>query len=137
MNISQIMTKEVVSLPPNATVLEAANVMDTRDIRHVLIAKDNELQGIVSDRDIRRHELPFDQANNDYDAALDRYDMAVSKIMQRDVETLTPQDAVSEAIEMLVNGKFGVIPIVEPEGATIAGVLSYIDVLLAMKNCCD
>ncbi len=50
--VAKFMTKDVVSLPPESTVVEALHVMFSRKIRHLVVSKDGELKGIVSLRDV-------------------------------------------------------------------------------------
>jgi CBS domain-containing protein len=46
------MTKEVVTLPPKATLREAAEQMKSRDIGAIVIVDDRNVSGVVTDRDI-------------------------------------------------------------------------------------
>ena len=50
--VVKFMMKEVISLPPESTVVEALHVMFSKKIRHLVISKDGELKGIVSLRDV-------------------------------------------------------------------------------------
>lgn len=50
--VSEIMTKNVRVVPPNATLVEAAEEMRSSDIGILPVCDDERVQGLVSDRDI-------------------------------------------------------------------------------------
>ena len=52
--VSEVMTRALVSLPPYAQVLEAAQLMSEKRIHRVLVMQDEILLGIVSSMDIAR-----------------------------------------------------------------------------------
>jgi acetoin utilization protein AcuB len=54
MIVEQIMKKDIVTLTPDATIAEAIKKMAEHRIRHIPIVAENDLlAGIVSDRDIK------------------------------------------------------------------------------------
>jgi CBS domain-containing protein len=52
MQVKEVMTREVASVGPEATLFEIAELMRDQDIGSVLVTKGNELLGVVTDRDI-------------------------------------------------------------------------------------
>lgn len=50
--VSEVMTKEVQSVPPETTIHEAARLMAARWIRHLPIVEDGRVLGVVSQRDL-------------------------------------------------------------------------------------
>ena len=48
------MTREVVYLPPESTIVEALHVMFSERMRHPVVSKNKELKGIVSLRDVAK-----------------------------------------------------------------------------------
>ena len=52
--VSEVMTRRVISLPPDASVREAAKLMMESGIHRVLVIDDGELSGIVTSSDIVR-----------------------------------------------------------------------------------
>lgn len=52
--VSEVMTRTLVALPPYASVLEAAQIMNERRIHRVLVMQGDSLLGIVSSMDIAR-----------------------------------------------------------------------------------
>lgn len=66
MQVQEVMTKDLILLGPDASVLEAASTMKKFNIGAVLIAENNKLEGILTDRDIVlrliAENIPCDQA---------------------------------------------------------------------------
>ena len=133
MKVSEVMSRKLRMLPPTATLWDAATLMDQEDIRHVAICEYGVLCGLVSDRDIRRFELPFDEAKLDPRAAIERYEVKLSEFMTSDPIVLTAETDLVEAIDVMLAGTFGAIPIVDPETEKLIGMLSYVDILAAVK----
>lgn len=52
MKLRDIMTAQVEVLPPEASILEAAQVMDSKDIGSVPVCDGQRILGLVTDRDI-------------------------------------------------------------------------------------
>ena len=52
MQVKEVMTRDVQSLGPNATLVEVAKMMREKDIGSVMIADGLDLLGVVTDRDI-------------------------------------------------------------------------------------
>lgn len=54
MHVEDIMKRNVITLPPTASIHEALSLLRQHHIRHIpIIDKENHLVGIISDRDIR------------------------------------------------------------------------------------
>src|SRR5688500_10162946 len=53
MPVRQIMTRRVVTMRPETTLVEARRLLDEHRIRHLPVLVDGRLAGIVSDRDLR------------------------------------------------------------------------------------
>jgi CBS domain-containing protein len=52
MVIAEIMTREVESVPPDASLQEAAQVMDSRNVGSLPVCNGERLIGVITDRDI-------------------------------------------------------------------------------------
>ncbi len=54
MLVEELMNRNMITLPPTATINEALQLLEKHKIRHITIVDDNmEILGIVSDRDVR------------------------------------------------------------------------------------
>ena len=114
--IRDVMSTELISVTPGATVAEAATVMGTGKVGAALILEDDHLAGIFTERDILR------ALASDFDAA----GHLVSHWMTRDPVTLTPEASASEALDLMLDRGFRHVPVVED--GRVVGIVSLRDV---------
>ena len=106
---------------PDLTVAEAANQMTGRQIGSLLIlgGGDNAgIAGILSERDIVRGLATF---------GTDCLQGPVSQLMTKGVTTILPGATVSRAMEIMTQGRFRHLPVVEDDA--LAGMISIGDVV--------
>lgn len=120
------MTSEVFTVPPEADVLQAQDLMYDKNIRHVPVVDDEgALAGLISDRDLIRRtatagvDLPL-TTQRDVLRSLKARD-----VMTADVETVDVDDDLSVAAQLMLENKYGCLPVLE-EGL-LAGILTEAD----------
>ncbi len=134
MLVRQAMTPDPLTVPPDATLQDALELMLRFDIRELPVADDSGgLVGIITDRDVKTQLGP---AGRDIDEGL--IDDAVleglvEEVMSRDVETVFDHTEMSTACRMLVELRIGALPVVEVGGALV-GILSVTDCLEQAAN---
>jgi CBS domain-containing protein len=112
--------RHVVSLPPSASVWEAACVMTKANIGSVLIIDTAAVMvGIVTERDLMTRVLA---------KALNPQITKVSEVMTHEPHCIGPDTKVSEAVLIMIERGFRHLPIVTPAGK-ILGVFSVRDAL--------
>jgi acetoin utilization protein AcuB len=129
------MTRKVITVDQEATVLEAQELMAQNNIRHLpVVNKEQRLIGIVTDRDIRSampyrlfKELP-DQKDKEKIAGL-----KVKDIMTRDPISISPTYTIQDALLLIQNAKVGALPVVD-ENRVLKGIISVRDLLRAFIN---
>ena len=110
----------LVSLPPSASVHEAACVMTRANCGSVLVVgAGTQLLGIVTERDLMTRVLA---------KALPPDRTLVSEVMTRNPYCVTPETLVSDAVLIMIERGFRHLPIVGP-AAKILGVFSVRDAL--------
>ena len=126
MNITEIMTKDPLTMTPSETVAQADELMIANNIRQLPIVEKNELVGIITDRDIRSFlgTSLLDSAETREKAL----NTQVKEIMTTEPITLSPDDDLEEAVELLIEEKMGGIPVVDEEEGLV-GIVTYVDVL--------
>lgn len=130
--ISQLMTVAPVTLKFDASVRTALDTLDELGVRHVpIVDKNDELVGIVSDRDIRGFQVgaAAGAGPGSDSAAEDALDVAVADIMTRGVVSVSTRDDLITAIDALLEHRVGALPVVDSATGDIAGMLSYVDIL--------
>ena len=125
MLVHQILTSKgtagVLSLKPAAPVKEAVAILSEKRIGTMVISEDGSTPtGILSERDIVR-EIGRRGAGC--------LDEACSTMMTADPVTCTPQDSADKVLEMMTEGRFRHLPVMD--GGAMVGLISIGDVVKA------
>ncbi|MGJ4907987.1 CBS domain-containing protein [Bradyrhizobium sp. HKCCYLRH2060] len=116
--ILDIKGHQVESVESQTTLAEAAKRLAERKIGAVLVMSGSRMEGILSERDIVR-------ALGERGAAA--LTEPVSNVMTRRVVSCKPADTVASIMEMMTNGKFRHLPVIE--GGGVVGLISIGDVV--------
>jgi CBS domain-containing protein len=143
MNVADVMTRHVISVPPDATVEAAARLMLERGISGLMVVDaKGELAGVVTEGDLlRRDELgtvrhrpwwlrmllsPGRQAA-DFTRAHGR---RVRDVMTQDVVTVSADAPLEDVVESMERHRIKRVPVTE--GNRIIGVVSRSDLMRAL-----
>lgn len=113
MELSRI-ARRAVSIQPRATAFEAAQMMLNEGIGAMVVLEEGRLVGIISERDIVGRVV---SKRRDPDTTL------VSEVMTADVRTITDDQTIDSALEIMHRYKFRHLPLVDRSGKVI-GVVS-------------
>ncbi len=128
-SVAEWMTMEPVTVSPDCPVRKAFFLMRSKGIRHLLVVEEEELIGIVTDRDLRRPDLPEEPYDwNDYYNPDDSFE--VSNVMNRRVYAIRSGDPLEKAVRLFIDNKIGALPVLDRE-SRLVGILSSHDVLRA------
>jgi CBS domain-containing protein len=115
-----ITKKHVVSVPPQASVHEAACVMTRANCGSVLVMEPpDKLLGILTERDLMTRVVA---------KALNPEKTPVSAVMTPNPQCVAPETTVSDAVVIMLERGFRHLPIVGP-GSKVLGVFSVRDAL--------
>lgn len=126
------MTDVPLSVPPSLSVRSAFAKMRVGHFRHLLVMKDGELVGIVTDRDLRRPDVSDDPEGWEDFYNLDD-SVHVSQVMTRQPLTVGVDDPLSKAVDLFLEHRFGALPVTDA-GGRVAGILSTHDVIRAARE---
>ena len=135
MFVSKSMTKKVITIDPEAGVLEAQDLMTQHRIRHLpVIDADSKVIGIITDRDIRS-AVPYElikhhQMDNGPEKPAE---IKVKEIMTADPIVISSFYTIQDALLLIQREKVGAFPVVDEEGK-LKGILSVRDLLRAFIN---
>ena len=101
--IESIMTKQVVSVSPNQSVEEAAQLMNQYNIGAIPVVENGQVKGMITDRDITLRST----------AAGGNEKTSVSEVMTNEVITATPDMGVEEAARLMAQKQIRRLPVVE------------------------
>jgi CBS domain-containing protein len=89
--------------------------------------------GMISDRDLRSYMLPRPEKVLHADEARTHMAASVSEVMRTDVITVHPNTPIAALIDILLKEKIGAVPVLTPDTGELIGMVSYVDVLRAMR----
>ena len=127
------MTRNLVTLSPEASVAEALTLCRERRIRHIPILEEGRLVGIVSDRDLRDASPTL----GDPDRASTLQEIRVEDVMTREVITVDPQDSIENAAQEMYELKIESLPVVAEESVADEGLMAAEDELLGIVTSSD
>lgn len=121
--VKDLMTPNPYTVLPDATVGDAAQLMETRRFRHVPVADpDGRLVGLVSHRDLLRAAW---QHSTDGDMTPWR-DAPISAAMSTEISTVQPSDPAGQAAREILSSRRSCLPVVNAEGKVV-GILTEAD----------
>jgi CBS domain-containing protein len=125
------MTKDPLCVTPSENIGEADELMSVNNFRQLPVVEGRELVGILTDRDIRSFlSATTLAAPEEREKALRT---AVRDVMTTEPLTLSPDDELQEALELLIEQKVGGIPVLD-EAEGLVGIVTYVDLLRCFLN---
>ncbi|TMC52367.1 MAG: CBS domain-containing protein [Chloroflexi bacterium] len=121
--VREVMTENPVMLKAEDTLVVAARAMRDKGIGDVLIMKDSQLCGIVTDRDITVRATADGKDPNK---------VKLGDICSQELVTISADRPVSEAISLMRNKALRRLPVVE--GAKPVGIVSIGDLALELDE---
>ncbi len=114
--ISDLMSFPVDSVPPDAPMQEVASILNEKGYSGMPVMEGDALVGIISRRDV-------DKVTKDF-----QWRSPVKAFMTRNVITVTPRHSVAEAMRVLIKNDIGRLPVID-DGRVI-GILSRSDAMI-------
>lgn len=121
--ISDVMTRNLVTLPSDASLVDAASAMRDNGIGDVLVLDDDNLRGLVTDRDIVVRAVA---------GAKDPQQTRLAEVCSGDVVTVSADDDVSRAIDLMQERAIRRLPVVD--GGKPVGIVSIGDLAIEGKG---
>ena len=113
--------KSVWTIGPEEPVLEAIQMMADKHIGALPVMRDDELIGIVSERDYARKVILLGRSSSD---------TPVWQIMTSEVVTVSPDDLVHRCMEIMTERRIRHLPVVE--SGKLVGIISIGDLVKAV-----
>jgi acetoin utilization protein AcuB len=129
MTVREIMTSNPVTVPPDATLPAAAELMKRGGFRRLPVVKDGKVLGIVTDRDVKQ-AMPSDATSlSIWEINYLVAKIKVSEIMSHPVYSVLEDANIEYAAEIMLNHKIGGMPVMF--GDQLRGVVTATDLLRA------
>ena len=128
MLVSHWMTKDVITITPDRSMMKASKIMKDKDISRVpVVDEDGKILGIISDRDIK-------DASPSKATTLDMHELyyllseiKVQDIMTKKVVTIREDETVEKAAVLMLEGNFGGLPVLDSEDRVV-GIITDTDI---------
>ncbi len=131
--VRDIMSHRLVSVTPDDTLAQIRKIFDNLNIHHVLVVEDNEIMGVISDRDILRNLSPYVDTLGATPHDNDTLARRAHQIMTRHPRTISSDLDITEAGKVLLQSDFSCLPVVDDLDLPI-GIVTWHDILRAVLS---
>jgi CBS domain-containing protein len=126
MKLSEIMTPEVVTIDPDASLQQAAQIMASLDIGMLPVMADDDLLGVITDRDITVRAAA---------RGLDPKRTQIRSVMTEAATCATDTQDVTQGAKQMMNHRIRRLPIMDHH-QQLVGIVSLGDVVKALADKC-
>lgn len=126
--VSQIMTKNVVTLSTKDDLVTAEELFKKNRIRHIPVTSGNEVLGMLSYTDLMR--ISFADAIDEHEQDVDTmvYNMfTIEQVMVKDVICVSSHATVQEVAAFLAQKEFHALPVVDND--ELVGIVTTTDLI--------
>jgi len=118
--VRELMSKDPIKLDANSPITEAAKQMRSANVGAVVVEEKGKIAGIVTDRDIAIRAVADGR---------DPKSTRLADICSKDLTTISPDDNVDRAIEVMREKAIRRVPVVDGQNQVV-GILSLGDLAL-------
>ncbi|MCO4746093.1 MAG: CBS domain-containing protein [Proteobacteria bacterium] len=130
MKVAQIMSRDVVTLGADDPIVTAEELMGLRRFRHLPVVENRDtLVGLVTHKDLLRASL---HTGPRVEQLVQKARTLVREMMRKKVATVSPDTPLTEAARLMVEHKYGCLPVVE--GNKLVGILTEADFLQMVRS---
>ena len=122
-SVRDAMTEDPRSIGASASVVEAARVMREEHIGSLPITDDEQLVGMITDRDITTRVVA---------EAADPKMTSVGDVVSRDLISIEPDEDLEEAVQLMASHQVRRLPVVE--NGRLVGIVAQADVALNLRE---
>lgn len=128
MYVGTVMRTELVTVPPDTTLLSAQKTLEQKRINHLLVVdRGGELLGIISDRDLKKSwaSSATTLSKNELNYLLDQ--VTVASIMAKKTMTIAPGTTIERAALLMNQNRINALPVLEDD--RLVGIITSSDVI--------
>ncbi len=127
--VSSIMTKNVITLNTNDTLLNIKHIFDAKRIHHIPIINEGHLVGIVSKSDFEKVCVGISCEDGMQQISDAMYSsISVDKIMTKKLAKISPDERIDVAALIFHENLFHALPVVT-EDDTLVGIITTFDLI--------
>jgi acetoin utilization protein AcuB len=127
MLVKDFMTGEVTSLQETDNLLDAAMVFVRSSFRHLPVLRGRKVVGIITQRDVKQFtpSLLSRTSAEEYNQVMET--TPISRVMTKNPMTLSPDQPIFDAVQILYRKRVGCMPVVEND--ELVGIVTTTDLL--------
>lgn len=129
--VSDYMTENPITLEPEEPLMRALEIIRLRGVRRLPVTVGGMLVGLITEGDIKRAE-PSTLTDSEEDFTRVMEGTPISRIMISKPVTTTADTPLMEAAEIMLNTKYGALPVVA--GGRVVGILTDNDLTRALVD---
>jgi CBS domain-containing protein len=115
---------DVFSISPDATVFEAVEIMDAKNVGALLVMEQERLAGIISERDYTRKVVLRGKRSQE---------TKVAEIMSTNVTVTHPREPVEKCLRLMTDKHIRHLPVLDDD--KVVGVISIGDLVKHVISC--
>ena len=125
LNVKDLMTKDIICIPPSSTLLDASKLMKEKRISALPIMKGGDLKGIITTTDI------LNIYSEKEEQGLDPW-IPIKEFMISPVQTINENESIKKASEMMKGKKIHHL-LVKDDNDKVVGIISSLDITKALQ----
>ena len=127
-SVRDVMTEEVLTLPPGAPLIDAMRAMVRNVFRRIPITSEGSLLGIITTIDIQSHFIEKETFSKIRSSGLEIVlNEEVSRLMTKEVITVSPDKDVGYASKIMLDREIGGLPVLS--NGELVGIVTEKDVI--------
>ncbi len=128
MKIEKFIRRNIVSVNPDITLKKIEEMMESRNIRHIMVIEEERLLGIISDRDVKKYRSLFadTKASKEIDEAT--LEFKAHQIMTHDPIIIHEDILASDAIKLMLEKNVSCLPVLNND-MDVIGIITSSDIM--------
>ena len=122
---ADIMTTRVATVSMDDRLNVIKEIFEQAHFRHLLVLEEEELVGVISDRDLFRAISPYLDSEAEMSRDTETLNRRAHQIMSRHPITIAPQLTVRDGVKMMLEKNVSCLPVLE--NGTLCGMVSLSD----------
>jgi len=118
MLVKEVMIENVVKVPPEMNIVEAAKTMSEHSIGSLIVVKDENLAGLITDRDILTKVVAKGR---------DIQKTMIGEVMTKEVIYVKPDLDIEDAAEIMTEHGIKKLPVIDND--TLLGIVTASDII--------
>ncbi|MDX9910641.1 MAG: CBS domain-containing protein [Phycisphaerales bacterium] len=133
MNISSIMTRDVVTVTMDESLRWIQQVFHEHRFHHLIVTDQGKVVGVISDRDVLKNVSPFIGKMAERTADLATLDRKAHQVMSRALIAVSPATLVRDAAKLMVEHRVSCLPVLDDDQRPV-GIVTWRDLLRWMSD---